>query len=234
VVVPARPEPTPEEQLEAEVLTEFERQTLGIYRQDGRPHYPVGPALQAQLFELFLLGTGCEEITKLNPGLGLAQVLEARLAYRWDDTKARYRDDLMGAAKDRATQTLLEAADFLRTNLSVAHRSFARKAKKFLQTANPKDLPNFSTASRLSWKQYRECLELLLKLTGMAPPEKKTVKHEHSLVPAAPVPGGVVAPAGEPPGLPQELPASFTPGAAALALAAIEKAMQDRQVKPPR
>lgn len=211
VVIP----PNPMEQLKLEVFTEFETSALETYLANGRSHYALSPILATQLYELFLAGSSCEEITKLNPGLELGQVLEARLVNGWDDARARYTRELMQGAKAKATQTLLEAMEFLQTNLSVAHRAFAKKAKRFLQTGNPKDLPSFTSASKLSWKQYRETLELLLKLSGMSPPERKDINVNHTVNPASVSQPGTSA-----------LPAAMTPSSAALALAAIEKAME--------
>lgn len=115
----------------------------------------------------------------------------------------------MEHAKDRLQQTQLESMDHLRTTLAVAHRAFSNKAKKFLQTGNPKDLPDYSQVG-LTWKQYRETLELLLKLTGQTPPDRSeadiTVTH-------------VVTQSGDDA---KTISTGLTPASAAMALQALE------------
>jgi hypothetical protein len=180
-----RVEPSPPKP--EDLFSDHERLALEAHRLD-KSWPTLSPVLQVQLYELFLAGTSCEEIAKLNPGLTLGQILETRLHYGWDDRRNRYIEDLMAHAKERLQQTQLESMDHLRTTLAVAHRAFSNKAKKFLQTGNPKDLPEYSQVG-LTWKQYRETLELLLKLTGQAPVERTevsgTVTHQHVAAPGA-------------------------------------------------
>jgi hypothetical protein len=176
IVVAAKPE----DLLEAK-LTDFERTALAKHR-STQGEKSLSPTFQAELYGLFLAGVSCEDIVKANPGTTLGQVVEARLNNSWDARRDRYIDDLMVNAKSRVQQIQLEALEFLRTSIAVAHRAFGQKAQKFLQTGAKKDFPDFA-ATGMGWKQYKEQLELLLKLTGQAPVERRdvsgTVTHEH-------------------------------------------------------
>jgi len=165
------------------ILTEFEREALRQHRAK-KGTTSLSPHLEAQLYEVFLQGNSCETIAKLNPGIPIGQVLETRLQRNWDGRRERYLEELMASAKANVTQIQLEALEFLRTHLAVIHKAFGVQAKKFLQSGNLKDFPK----TDLSWKQYKEQLELLMKLTGQAPVERKevsgTVTHEHHVVPS--------------------------------------------------
>jgi hypothetical protein len=200
------------------LLTEFEHAALLQHRQKkGQPG--LSPHLEAQLYELFLQGIACEAIAKQNPGISVGQILEARLQHDWDGRYKRYLEDLFSKAKGSAEQIHLEALEFLRTYIAVVHKAFGAKAKKFLQTGNPKDLPNFEKG--VSWKQYKQQIELLLKLTGQTPPERThvsgTVTHEHHLTLSSAQPQAAV------------LPGGMTSDEADTALAALEEASRAKK-----
>lgn len=184
------PEEKPEElappSLASLLLSDFERDALAHHQElkktKKRELAPLSPSLEADLYEVFLLGCSCEDIAKNNPGISHGQVLEARLDHDWDARRSRYIDDLLDNAKPRMQQTQLEAIEFLRTQLGVVHRAMAAKAKKYVQTGKPGDLPKFT--DDISWGRYKQMLEMLMKLTGQ-PDERKqlsgTVTHQHNV-----------------------------------------------------
>lgn len=149
-------------------LTSDEAKELENWREHkNKPS--LAPALSVRLFELFLNGSSCEEIVKLNNGVyTLGQVLEARVRDQWDDKKDRYLADLYGGVLDRVKQTQIEAVGFTSDLLAVAHKQFGQKLKKYLQNGDETELKDVVSLGSL--QGYSKAIEILLKLTGQ---EKK-------------------------------------------------------------
>lgn len=144
----------------------------------------VAAHVSARLYALFLRGTTCAEISRLNKGIGLGQVCRERVADGWDRRRDEYRQELLAATKDRVLQVQLESAEFLANELSAAHKLHGDKAKLYLQGGDEKDLGSFSISSI---REYRETLAALRELVAKEPEDlRPDGPAEHERVPAPP------------------------------------------------
>lgn len=179
-------------------LTKAEALAYGSWRSRNDPG--LSPAFQAQLFELFLNGSSCEEIAKLNPGVSLGSIVAARVSGRWDERRDGHINKLLDTIRERVQQVTLETVEVVADTLAAANKLNSRRLKKFIQTGDPKDLGDAASITPSSVKQYREVAELLLKLTGQDGKHQKiTGEIQHTVVPVpvpaagAPVDGGKAA-----------------------------------------
>jgi len=160
----------PPTQANLKYLTADEQQ---IYQNwiENKTKPPLAVGLSLKMFELFLNGASCEEISKVNNHLyTLGQIYEARISHGWDERKDKYLAELFGGVVDRVKQTQMEAVTFTSDLLSVAHKQFGTKLKLYLQSGDEKDLGELSLTNLSS---YTKTAELLMKLTGQ---DKKTEK----------------------------------------------------------
>lgn len=137
---------------------------LGAYKwalAHGAPE--LSADTQTKLFGLFLQGSSCQEIVKLNQGITLAQVLVSRIRWDWDERRQEYIEQLHANAQARLAQVTLEGVDFVATLMSAAHRQFGDALKRYIQTGVKEDLGPFEITGLRS---YREAVELLRLLTG--------------------------------------------------------------------
>jgi len=140
---------------------------------------PLSPSLSAQLFELFLTGKSCEEIRRLNPAIGLGQIVAARLKGEWDLRRDEYANSLLDKTMDRVKQSTLESALLVCDMLSVANKEHGEALRKYLQSGDVKELPPFRINSMQSFKY---AVEVLQKLSGQDRQQQVkvsgTVNHE--------------------------------------------------------
>lgn len=144
-----------------ELLTPEEKKALKLYRAKNDP--PLAPQIQMQLFELYLNGSSCEEIQRLNPNVPLGMIVRARIDGDWDRRLSDYRDRLLTEVRTRVEQVQVESVMFTADMLAAANKMNGDKLKKFIQTGDSRELGDLNITSL---KQYRDAVELLLKLTG--------------------------------------------------------------------
>ena len=145
-----------------EHLSPREAHALKIWRGTDKP--PLAPSLNAKLFNLFLQGKTCEEIRRLNPQLGLGEIVAARLAGDWDARRDEHLDQLLTATSLRVQQATLETADFVCDILAVTARQHGDKLRRYLQNGDENELAGVLKVD--SMKQLKEAIEALQKLTG--------------------------------------------------------------------
>jgi hypothetical protein len=142
-------------------LTEREKKHYLAYQRENPSSLAV--STQAQLFELYLHGKTCEEIHALNPRFPLGAIVSACIEGEWDRRKSDHLNSLFSTIRQRVEQVQLESISFIADTLSAAHKEQGEKVLRYLQTGD-------SSALDKSWvrsfKQYREALEILMKLTG--------------------------------------------------------------------
>lgn len=156
----------------------------------ARSEPALSPQFQAQLFELFLNGSSCEEIVKLNPGLQLGSVVAARIRGNWDERRDEHLNKLLEGIRERVQQVTLETVEVMADTLAVANKMHAKKLKKYLQTGNPEDLKGIDFTPT-SMRQYKDVVDLLMKLTGQDKQQKVSGEIKHTVdtpVPVAAVP----------------------------------------------
>lgn len=161
--------------------------------------FPLSPGVAAGLYELYLNGRSLSEIRAQFPTqYGFGQIVHAAVEGKWYDRRLEYLGGLMDRAKSRALQVAAESVDFIADSMAAAHKMHGAALKKYLVSGDPKDLGAFGIGSL---KQYRDTVEVLLKITGQDGTKRVagTVKHEHTVrtiptaPPVPPSPGASVA-----------------------------------------
>jgi hypothetical protein len=140
--------------------------------------YILAPSVQERFFESFLAGMDCAEIRRLNPQFSLGQVVYACVTGKWHERKEDHIQKLLEGAKERVQQVSLESVDFISNLLTATHKQYGDAFKRYLQSGDDKELGEMNPRSI---KQYKEIVELLMKVTGQDSSNKKisgTIKHE--------------------------------------------------------
>lgn len=136
----------------------------------------LSPDTQAKFFALFLQGSTCEEITRLNRGFSLGQLVEARVEGEWDRRRDEYLEDLLGNVRGLVQQSHLEAVRFMVDQLAAVHKKWGDAARKYIQSGDEKDLKDFGIDGV---KAYKTAVEVLQKLTG-AENKPQEIRHYHT------------------------------------------------------
>ena len=144
-----------------ESLSPNERKAYEKYVSDNKP--ALSPKTAAEMFEVYLQGSNCEEIAKLNPAFGLGIIVKARIDYDWDGQKEQYITTLFSNIKEKIQKNQLEAIEFNALSMAVFHKLYSAKFKKFLQTGNEEELGDLKG---FSFKVYKDLSENIMKLTG--------------------------------------------------------------------
>jgi len=161
---------------EIALLTEEERAAYNRYLEQGKP--PLAASTSAKFFQLYLQGHSTQEIAKLFPAFGLGMIVRSRVEDGWDAQRDAHLQNLLGNIRQVAQKTQLEAVRFVADGLAVFQRLAGEKFQRYLQSGDVKDLGEYEG---ISFKQYKELLELLLKLTGQDSTKKVSgdVLHRH-------------------------------------------------------
>jgi len=125
----------------------------------------VSPVTAAKMFSLFVNGSDCEEIAKHSHPFNLGQVVHARVLGNWDVLKEEHLEKLLLEVRGRVQQVQLESVMLVADAIAATNKFNGDAIKKFLLSGNPNDLDG-TMVSTLSAKNYKELIELLLKLTG--------------------------------------------------------------------
>ena len=160
------------------VLTPRELEAYQKYVESNKP--PLAASTAGNFFALFLQGHTTEEIAKLNPAFGLGIIVRARIDNDWDTAKDLHLESLLTNIRQVAQQTQLGAIRFVSDGLAVYQRLVGEKFERYLQSGDVSQLGDYKD---MSFKQYKELLELLLKLTGQEGATTKKVSgdviHRH-------------------------------------------------------
>lgn len=138
----------------------------------------LAPAIQAELFNLYLAGRTLAEIREANPKFSMGQIVGAAIKSAWNLRRDDYLSGLLDVAKQRATQVQAESIKFIADTLSANNILHGQAVAKFLQTHNPSDLGAFKVDSI---KQYGDLVAQLMKLTGQEGNRRITGTLEHNL-----------------------------------------------------
>lgn len=140
-------------------------------RRDREPsHQDLAPQIQAQLLELYLTGATCSEIARLNPMWGLGQICGACVDSDWPAQRQQYLTDLFSRSRTRAAQAVEEGITFASDVMAATHKLYSDKLKKFIQTGADADLDDILPMVG-NMRNYKEALDMLLKLTGNEAPK---------------------------------------------------------------
>lgn len=148
---------------------------------------PVAVVTQLKFFELYLNGNSCLAIQKLNNNWHLGAIVSCAVQGQWEIKRQEHIASLLDGARQRIQQVTLESVNFLADVLAAANKQHGLKLKKFLQSGNEQDLGDLSINSL---KQYREAVEMLMKMTGQDSKKTAEITHHHTVeqVPAAATP----------------------------------------------
>jgi hypothetical protein len=149
-------------------LTPKEREAYEKYVEAGKP--PLAVSTVANFFALYLNGHTCEEIAKLNPAFGLGIIVRARIDNDWDSARDAHLEHLMANIRQVAQQKQLGSIRFVADALAAFEKQAGEKFQRYLQTGDASQLGEWQ---HMSLKQYKELIELILKLTGQ---ESSTTK----------------------------------------------------------
>ena len=161
------------------VLTPRELEAYQKYLESGKA--PLAVSTSGQFFQLFIQGHTCEEIAKLNPGFGLGIIVRARVDHDWDEQRLQHVQHLLDNIRQVAQTAQLGAVQFVAEGMAAFHKLAGTRFQKYLQTGKEEDLGEFKD---MSFKQYKDLMEMLLKLTGQDGGTKKVqgvVEHRHTM-----------------------------------------------------
>lgn len=158
-------------------MTPKELEAYRKYQESGKP--ALATSTSANFFQLFLQGHTCEEISRLNPGFGLGLIVKARIDHDWDLQREEHIQGLLDNIRQVVQKTQLDAIRFVAEGLATYQKYVGEKFQRYLQTGDAKELGEFK---EMSFKTYKDLLELLMKLTGQKEEKKVTgevtVKHQ--------------------------------------------------------
>lgn len=157
-------------------LTPTESEAYRKYVEAGKPS--LSPTTSAEMLRLFLLGHSCEEIAKLNPGFGLGIIVKARIEHKWDQHKEEHLDALLGDVRRLVQQTQVESVRFVADAMAAFQKMAGEKFQRYVQTGDITHLGDFKD---MGFKQYKDLLEMLQKLTGQETQKKVggEITHRH-------------------------------------------------------
>lgn len=161
-----------------EALTPRELEAYRKYMESGKA--PLAASTATNFFQLYLQGHSTEEIAKLNPAFGLGIIVRARVEHDWDRLRKEHVEHLLDNIRQVVQTTQLEAVQFVAEGLAVYRKMAGEKFQRYLQSGKIEDLGDFKD---MSFKTYKDLLELLLKLTGQEPAKKVqgVVEHRHTV-----------------------------------------------------
>lgn len=162
-----------------------EREALQYFESNrhkpGSRYASIATSVALQMFNLYLSGRSLREIWEQNrQAFSFGQVVHAAVEGRWDEHRQEYLQGLYSKAAQRADQVVGEGVQFVGDMMTAAHRLHGDALKKFIQTGNPADLGAFGISSV---RQYKEAVELMLKLSGKDKIQKVQgqIQHEHTV-----------------------------------------------------
>lgn len=165
----------------SEAIVKIEKLNLTTREKEAYEKYvnkeghALAPKTAVELYQLFLVGYNCEEIHRLNNALDLGLIVKARIDYNWDLKKQEYMDSLLTGVNEKVKKAQVEAVDFSTNLMSVYHKMWNDKFKKYLQSGKEEDLGDFRN---ITYKNYKDNIEMMMKLTGQDVTTKSNVSGE--------------------------------------------------------
>jgi hypothetical protein len=163
------------------LLSEEEKEALQRYESANKP--PLSPSTAAQFFGLWLQGYPTWEIAKQNPAFGLGIIVKARLDFDWDKQRDQHTLDLMTSVQETVKRASLEGIQFAADGMAVFHKMTGARFKRYLQTGDESILGDWR---EMSFKSYKDLVELMMKLTGQDSKQKVSGEIQHTVVQSEP------------------------------------------------
>lgn len=165
--------PTPFEEKAKALLSIPEYNMLMDYVKAGR--HPLAPDTVGSLYQLYLNGSDCREIHRLNKAFPYESILWARIKYDWDAQKDDYVIELQNKIREKVIKSQLETTELMADLLTATSKMHSDKIKKYIQTGNEADLGNSMTIDSLA--QLLRIAEGLQKITGQDRTQKIETKN---------------------------------------------------------
>jgi len=161
------------------LLTPKEQESLKKVETTGV--IPLSPSVAAQMYQLFLEGYSCEHIAKVNSHLKVREgdVLYLRKKYKWDQARDEYVYNLQVQMGARLAKMKLEMLEFTMNQMSVAHKDFNEKAKRYIQTGKEEDKPDHWLNTPTA---YKAMVETIQKITGEDRVSNHNIRSESKVV----------------------------------------------------
>jgi hypothetical protein len=118
----------------------------------------------ARFYELFLNGSDCKDIYRLNAAFPYEAILWSRIKYRWDLTKDEYVYKLQETVREKVMKAQLETTSLMADMLTAANKKNSDKIKKYLQTGDEETLKGALSIESL--QSLLRITEGLIKVTG--------------------------------------------------------------------
>lgn len=146
----------------AKVLPQDELVLVQSYLDKGG--HQLSPDTAAKFYELFLNGSDCKEIHRLNKPFPYEAILIARVKYNWDFQRDEYAFKLQSGIKDKVMRAQLETTELMTDLLVAAKKKHGDKLKRYLQTGDEEDLKGSFNIDSLH--NLLKIVEGLGKITG--------------------------------------------------------------------
>lgn len=150
-----------------------ERYAYQIHCKSNDPEIATSTA--EQFWELFKNGKDCNEIRRLNSGFRLGQIVHARVRDNWDIRRKEHQKRVQEEAPRNVLVTQLEAAEFVKDAIAAAMKLNTDSFKRYLQTSDEKHLEGTMLEKGMTFRQFKELLDLMATLVAPVPgPSKST------------------------------------------------------------
>jgi hypothetical protein len=153
------------------LLPEKDVQKLFEYISAGK--YQISAETIASFFQLYLNGSSCEEIHRLNKGFELPAIQWAMVKYDWPSQKEKFLIEIQEGIRLKVVKAQLEAASLLSDIITAANKRNSDKVKKYIQTGNESDLEDAIAVDSIAG--LLKVVEGLQKITG-----QDKVKSQHT------------------------------------------------------
>jgi hypothetical protein len=153
-----------------QLLPVGEYNMLKLYINSGK--HSLAPETCAKFFELYLNGSSCAEIHRLNKPFPYEAILWARIKFSWDKEKDLYILNLQTQVREKVMKAQLETTNLLSDLMVVTSKKHSDKLKRYLLSGNEKDLDGVIGIDTIM--QLGKLTESLLKITGQDRVTKNT------------------------------------------------------------
>lgn len=133
----------------------------------------IAPETATKLYQVFLQGYSCAEISRQSKVWREEEVLWARKMYNWDLLRSEYASKLHSRVQDQLLKTKAEAVEFFSNMLNITHSEHKEQMLKYMITRDEKDKPT-------SWvsnpRDYKQVIEIMKLITNESPVVKTEAK----------------------------------------------------------
>lgn len=150
-----------EERIQAFRLSKEEAVAYRYFCQTNAP--PLSPDLQEKLFRVYLNGSSCEQIFRLNgKKYSLGAIVSARIEGNWDELIKKNASELISNTMEKVTSARIESVNLLSTLITASIQAESEKVLRYMQSQDPDDLGVFRIEGVKGLKDALDTLDRLL------------------------------------------------------------------------